>query len=278
MLLTACIGIGIKVVYGMSGLNTIIREFNMKNLLAFMAVIFLLPGYAGLCEKVSEKIINVKIAKHSDLKATREANKFLTETVKSISKMKRPPKGGVNDEELSALYEVAKKYPSSKAALRAKYMIGAAYLYDGAGGQAKNAKITFNDIVTNYPNTFEAKMSQAALCYFEVRESRNQKEKDVNLRKLINALRDVLPYARDLDAGEDELSEAFRKRMLRSSKSKFVPLLKLDIAALIKEQGKIEEAKRLYKEIMEEYPNSLWSVKALNRLRTMELYEKEKGD
>jgi tetratricopeptide (TPR) repeat protein len=262
----------------MSGLNTIIREFNMKNLLAFMAVIFLLPSYAGLCEEVSGKIINVKIAKHSDLKDTREANKFLTETIKSINKMKRPPKGGVNNEELSALYEVAKKYPSSKAALRAKYMIGAAYLYDGAGGQAKNAKITFNDIVTNYPNTFEAKMSQSALCYFEVRESRNQKEKDVNLGKLINALRDVVPYARDLDAREDELSKAFRKRMFRSSKSKFVPLLKFDIAALTKEEGKIEEAKRLYKEIMEEYPNSLWSVNALNRLRTMELYEKEKGD
>jgi tetratricopeptide (TPR) repeat protein len=253
------------------------EEIKMKPLLFFLIAVFLLPHNPVPCES-SDRITDVKIAKHSDLKDTREANKFLTETIKSINKMKRPPKGGVNDEELSALYEVAKKYPSSKAALRAKYMIGAAYLYDGAGGQAKNAKITFNDIVTNYPNTFEAKMSQAALCYFEVRESRNQKEKDVNLRKLINALRDVLPYARDLDAGEDELSEAFRKRMLRSSKSKFVPLLKLDIAALIKEQGKIEEAKRLYKEIMEEYPNSLWSVKALNRLRTMELYEKEKGD
>ena len=250
----------------------------MRNILILLMLGLLLPSYAGQCEEVSGKIINVKIAKHSDLKDTREANKFLTETIKSINKMNRPPKGGVNDEELSALYEVAKKYPASKAALRAKYMIGNAYFLYGSCGESKNATICFEDIIANYPDTFEAKMSQAQLYSMQLREIENQNDRNLILHQLIIALQDALPYAAILDGKEDELSKTFRIRMAGSSGSELVPLLKIDVAQATYETGETEQGKKLYKEIMEEYSNSLYSVKASRRLKAIEFFEKKKGD
>jgi TolA-binding protein len=182
---------------------------------------------------------------------------------------------GVRQAEVEALTTFTNQHANTKAALRAQFLVGNAYLNEGRPDEVAKGKPYFDALVQEHPHTVEAALARVQLALLALRSTKDPALRRQQVVAVQAAIGDALPYTRQLDEDKSELVALFKERTIGSPKDQFTPRLKLDLAGLQQMDGDPAEAKVTLKGIIEEYPASIWSEKATRRLKSIEREEQE---
>jgi TolA-binding protein len=182
---------------------------------------------------------------------------------------------GVRQEEVEGLTAFANQHPNTKASLRAQFLIGNAYLNEGRPEEVTKGKPYFEALVQKHSHTVEAALAKVQLDLLALRSIKDPALRQQQVAAVQAAIKDALPYTRQLDDDKSDLAALFKERTLGNPKDQFTPRLKLDLAAIQHTEGNAGEAKATLKRIIEEHPASTWSEKAARRLKSMEREEQE---
>ncbi len=216
------------------------------------------------------------VPKIRDLQVSVQARKALAEELSSIlAARRRHYQRGVRISEISALSAFVREHPTTREALRAKFLIGNAYLSEGRPSEVAQGKPYFEAIVTNHPETVEGSLAKVQLRLLTLRNQADAPSRQQHIAAVREAVNAALPYTRQLDQDASDLSSLFKQRALGSDTDKFTPRLYLDLSALFHMEGRTNEAKKALQRVIEEYPSSPWSEKASRRLKSIQREEQE---
>lgn len=198
-----------------------------------------------------------------------EADEALRLQLLTILEGRRQHQRGVRSSEIDALSAFVRSHPTTYAALRAKFLIGNAYLNEGLSSEVERGKPYFEEIIGYHPETLEAALARVQLRLLVLRDQTERQLREQQIADVRKAINDALPYTRELDKDTSDLSALFKRRTLGRDEDKFTPRLRLDLSALLQMEGNTDEARAELQAIIEEYPASLWSDKATRRLESM---------
>ncbi len=242
-----------------------------------------------------KRVRNVSIAPKSKLREDKKASKVLADKVlhhlqrrrDSLIEMdagKRVDLDSIKEQKLLDFHDFAKQHRNTKAALTAKFMIGATLLGAPRGEQALEGRRCLEEVAQDYPDTREAKFAENYLIPIldlmeeELDPNVTTVEEDhpkivTLLMEYRHGIKKLLPTAREIDNDANDTSGAFRTWFLGGRREKIEPALRSLLASLTLEMGEKKEAIQIYRSIKKDYPNSMSSRDADEALSTIKWLE-----
>lgn len=212
-------------------------------------------------QKVLEDYPQNKRVKEIIEKEYQMANLFYTARKSKLSGIGIPSK---REKSIEIFRKVIENAPYGDYAVLARYKIGSYYM---DSGRYQEAISEFEKVIDDYPSSelLDDAKFQMALCFFKIhlRQEYDQEALD----KAIGELEDFLemhPSSNMVGEAQRILTELNEKKAEHAYK----------IAQFYERQGVIDSAVVYYKEVRDEYSNTSWAGKALERLIAI---EKERG-
>jgi hypothetical protein len=224
-------------------------------------------------EKIGIKICNAPVAPMNELQRSEQDEKtlafILLDQQKKEKTMEECEK--VRDSELEKLYNYTKERKTSRSALLAKFMIGWINFTCGRGTEISESRKCFTEIVEEYPDTIEAELaSKCCLKILDIMEEDYDPNIPCRVKEAYVEMEKLLPIIQEFDNDPNELTRAFRTRIVGDTDAKFEPVLRITMARFLTELGEEKKAIELYENIIEIYPDSSWAKDARISLKTIQ--------
>lgn len=260
------------------------KTFVYHSVVLYFLVLFFEPRLFAVSTESGEQnnvvvITDVQIASLDRLSPSVSADKDLAAKLRlHLSKKIRRRGQRIDVDELLGLKEFAMNNKSSKAALTAKFVIAWMQIFEGEEQHLWASRQLVADLALNYRKSTEGEIASKYLWkYLDLVEERHDPNIPIRLEGIRKGLSDLLPLARKLDESKEELVIALRERLVNGLQpAKLEAMYRVIIAMILLDLGEEKQATVHYKEIIRDFPDTPWSLKAERELATLR-HLKEKG-